>query len=86
MVYVGVCKKDTSGRYWKQKWAGSGDNGGDENRLQVTKYEMNDSRLASTAVHCHVEDRRSKGRQQMRWIDNIREHVKAYTLGHEDSD
>lgn len=41
---------------------------------------LNDKRLPSRAMHCHVDGIRSKERQPKRWTDNIQKEVKAYNV------
>jgi len=41
---------------------------------------MGDSRVPLTAMHCHIVGNRSRGRQQKKWIDNVKEDVKKQNL------
>ena len=44
----------------------------------VTRMEGN--RLPSRAMYCYVEGTRSRGRQPKKWIDNVKEDLKAYNM------
>ena len=41
---------------------------------------MDGNRLPASVLYCHVEGRKSRGRQSKKWIDNVKEDIKRLNL------